>query len=261
MPTTDHPYLSVVIPSYNETANLKRGVLDEVNSYLKKQKYAWEVIVSDDGSPEQEARSLAKDFCQRSPGFIYLQNDHGGKAFAVWAAIQKSQGDIVLFTDMDQSTPISELEKLLPYFDQGCDLVIGSRGLERKNFSPFRMLASAIFGTIRKTFVLRHIKDTQAGFKAFKGNVIKEIFPLLQIIQTPPDAKSGWNPTAFDVELMVAAESRGYKIAEVPIVWEDRDQSTGKSRGMAKFAKESINMLHEIFRVKANDLRGMYKRK
>lgn len=253
-------FLSVVIPSYNETANLKRGVLDEVNNYLKLQKYNWEVIISDDGSLEEESRSLAKDFCQKHANFIFLENEHGGKAFAVLTGIQKAQGEIVLFTDMDQSAPIAEIEKILPQFSEGFDIVIGSRGGSRKNFSPFRLLASAIFGEFRKLFVLGHIKDTQAGFKAFKGKVIKEIFPLLQIIKTPKDTKSGWKPTAFDVELMVAGEARRYKIAEVPILWEDRDVSTGKSRGMAKFIKESLEMIREVFRVKFNDVRGYYKK-
>lgn len=252
--------LSVVIPSYNETANLKRGVLDEVNDYLKKQKYRWEVIVSDDGSSEVESKNLAKKFCESHQNFQFLENEHGGKAFAVLAGIEKSSGKIVLFTDMDQSTPLSEVEKLLPHFNEGFDIVIGSRGGERKNFSMFRSLASAIFGKFRRLFVLSHINDTQAGFKAFKSNVIKEIFPLLQIIKSPKDKKSGWKPTAFDVELMVAGESRGYKIAEIPISWEDRDVSTGKSRGTAKFAKESIEMIREIFRVKYNDLQGYYKK-
>ena len=254
-------YLSIVIPSYNETANLRRGVLDEVANYLGKQKYTWEVLVVDDGSPEEEARRIAKDFCDKNPGFIYLQNPHGGKAFAVWAGVQKAAGEVVLFTDLDQSTPLSEIEKLLPGLSQGYDMVIGSRGGDRKNFTAFRLLASTVFRAIRRSVVLGHIVDTQTGFKAFRGEVVKEVFPLLTIIQTPPDKKSGWNPTAFDVELMVAAEARGYKISEVATNWQDRDTSTGKSRGMAKFARESIEMLHEIFRVKFNDLRGLYRRK
>lgn len=253
-------YLSVIIPSYNETANLKRGVLDEVNDYLKKQPYSWEVFISDDGSSEAESIKLAKDYCQSHPNFNFLENEHGGKAFAVYAGVQRTSGEIALFTDMDQSTPITQLDKLLPKFTEGFDIVIGSRGRDRKNFSPVRLLASNIFLRFRTLFVLKNIIDTQAGFKAVKGNVIKELFPLLQIIQTPKNTTSGWKPTAFDVELLVAAESRGYKIAEVAIDWEDRDTSTGKSRGTAKFIHESLEMLREVFRVKFNSLRGLYKK-
>lgn len=253
-------FLSVVIPSYNEAENLRRGVLDEVRQYLQKQKYSWEVIVSDDGSPDEESRNLARDFCQKNNGFVYLQNDHAGKPFAVWSGVEKAQGEIVLFTDMDQSAPIAEVEKLLPYFDKGFEVVIGSRGMERKNFSLFRRLASMIFREFRRSVLLPNIIDTQAGFKAFKTAVAKEVFPLLAVIRSEENKASGWKVTSFDVELLVAAQKRGYKIAEVPIEWEDRDASTGKSRGLKKFINESMDMLKEIFRVKANDLRGFYNK-
>ncbi|MBI3559266.1 glycosyltransferase [Candidatus Gottesmanbacteria bacterium] len=252
-------FLSVVIPSYNETENLKRGVLGEVRNYLSQQKYLWEVIISDDGSPDQQSKTLARDFCDRNQNFIFLENNHAGKPFAVWSGIKKAAGKIVLFTDMDQSTPISEIEKMLPLFEKNFDVVIGSRGVERKKFSLFRRLASMIFREFRRSLLLAEIIDTQAGFKAFRTEVAKEIFPLLQVIRSDKSA-SGWKVTSFDVELLVAAERRGYKIAEVSIFWEDRDVSQGKSRGTRKFIQESLDMLSEIFRVKLNDLRGFYNK-
>jgi len=256
------PYLSVVIPSYNETENLKRGVLSQVNDYLKKQKYSWEVIVSDDGSPAQESRDLAREFCEKHDGFVFLENVHAGKPFAVWSGIQKSQGDIVLFTDMDQSTPISEIEKLLPEFEKGFDVVIGSRGIERKNTTAFRLLASSVFRIFRQTMLLRKIVDTQCGFKAFKREVAMESFPLLQVISTGAEKVMGWKVTSFDVELLYIAEKRGYKIAEVFVKWENQDLSmeTKKSSNKGKFIRESLDMLKQIFRVKANAVRGMYNR-
>lgn len=256
----DKIFLSVIIPSYNETANLRRGVLNEVKNYLSRQKYSWEVIISDDGSPEGESRKIASDFCSQNKGFCFLENDHAGKPFAVWSGIKAAKGEIVLFTDMDQSTPISEVEKLLPSFKLGFDVVIGSRGLERKNFSLLRRLASMIFREIRRSVLLSGIIDTQAGFKAVQTHVAREVFPLLQVIRSEKGRASGWKVTSFDVELLVAAQTRGYKIAEVPVDWEDRDVSTGKSRGTGKFVAESLDMLAEIFRVKLNDWRGFYKK-
>lgn len=256
----DKIFLSVVIPSYNETENLKQGVLDEVKNYLSQQKYSWEVIISDDGSPDQQSKILARDFCDRNKSFVFLENDHTGKPFAVWSGIKKTSGEIVLFTDMDQSTPISEVEKMLPLFSQDFDIAIGSRGVERKKFSLFRRLASMVFREFRRSLLLTEIIDTQAGFKALRTEVAKEIFPLLQVIRSDKSKTSGWKVTSFDVELLVAAERRGYKIAEVPIFWEDRDLSEGKSRGTGKFIQESIDMIKEIIRVKINDLRGFYKK-
>lgn len=256
----DKIFLSVVIPSYNETENLRRGVLSEVNNYLKKQDYSWEVIISDDGSPDEQSRTLANNFCTKTPGFFFQENQHAGKPFAVWAGIQKAQGEIVLFTDMDQSTPISEVEKLLPYFDQNFDIAIGSRGMERKKFSLSRRLASMIFREFRRSLLLTEIIDTQAGFKAFRSKVAREVFPLLQVIRSEKGKVVGWKVTSFDVELLVAAETRGYKITEIPIFWEDRDVSKGKSRGSVKFIQESIDMLQEVLRVKLNQIRGIYKK-
>lgn len=252
-------YLSVIIPSYNETENLRRGVLNEVKNYLSKQKYSWEVIVSDDQSPDDESRHLARDFCEQNPKFTFLENIHGGKPQAIWSGIQKATGQLVLFTDMDQSTPISELDKLLPYFEKGYDIAIGSRGLERKNFSIFRKLASFIFHNFRCFFLLGEIADTQAGFKCLRTEIAKEIFPKLAAIKSAGVFR-GWTVTSFDVEMLVIAKTRGYKIAEVPILWEDRDLSIAKAkeRQGGKFIKESIEMFQEVLRVKSNQLRGLY---
>ena len=256
----DDILLSVVIPSYNETANLQRGVLGEINEYLKGQKFTWEVIVSDDGSSEAEARKLASDFCAKAPNFVFVQNEHAGKPFAVWSGINAAKGKIVLFSDMDQSTPIGQIDEVLPWFDKGYKIVIGSRGVEREQFSLFRRLASMIFREFRRSFLLTDIIDTQAGFKAFTKEVAMEIFPLLQILRTPKEQTVGWRVTSFDVELLVAAKERGYKIAEVPVEWADRDVSTGKAKGTRKFVKESLEMVKEVFRVKLNQLRGFYRK-
>ena len=102
------PAVSVIIPCWNEEKNLESGVLDEVSQYLDNQDYPWEVIIVDDGSTDN-SRSLIADFVQNRHSFTLVDIPHGGKPAAVWAGIQLAQGDIVLFTDMDQSTPINEL--------------------------------------------------------------------------------------------------------------------------------------------------------
>lgn len=253
-------FLSVVIPSYNETENLRRGVLGEVRDYLVKQKYSWEVIVSDDGSPETEARNLAKDFCAGNEGFRFLENEHGGKVFAVWAGVQEARGEIVLLTDMDQSAPITELSKLLPNYDQGYDVVIGSRGIERKNFSILRKTASVVFRLFRQSVILPRIIDTQAGFKSFKREVGLKIFPKLQIIRLGNQGGGGWSVGSWDAEFLFIADKQKYKIKEVPIFWENRDlaMETKKSSSSGKFFKESLEMLQQIFRVRFNDMCGFY---
>lgn len=247
------PYLSVVIPCYNEEKNLKRGVLDEVWRYLKKKRYSFEAIVSDDESTDGSIEFVA-DYCRRRTGFRQLRNPHGGKPFAVRAGIQEAKGEIILVMDMDQSTPIDQLDKLLPFFKKGFDITIGSRGRVRKGFSLLRRIASRIFILIRQSLLLREIEDTQCGFKAFRNEAAKDLFSRLLIFKETKKT-TGWRVGAFDVELLFIGQKLGYKIAEVPVVWEDKDITKGKQR---KFLKESKEMLKEILRVKLNDLKDLY---
>jgi dolichyl-phosphate beta-glucosyltransferase len=246
-------YLSIIIPCYNEEKNLKRGVLEEIENYFKKQRYSSEVIISDDGSTDK-SKDLVKEFIKNRGNFKLLENKHAGKASAVRSGVDQAQGEIVLFTDMDQSTPIREVEKLLPSFERGFEIVIGSRGGLRKNAPLYRQIAAFIFRFLRQLVLLKNIDDTQCGFKMFKTRAVKKLFNLLQVFKKKEEVK-GWRVSAFDVELLFLAEKLGYKIKELPVSWEDKDVALGKKRN---FIRESLEMLKEILRVKINDLRGVY---
>ena len=250
------PQVSIIIPNYNERENLERGVLEQVANYLKKVNYTWEVLISDDGSTDG-SRDLADKFVKHNVGFTVIHNRHGGKAKAVLAGIKAAKGEIILFTDMDQSTPLKEIEKLLPWYKKGYDVVFGSRGRARKNFSFSRQLSSWGFRLLRGIFLLRHVVDTQCGFKSFRGPIAKEIFPKLGIFSQDQSSK-GWTVSAFDVELLFIAEKYGYKLKEVDVNWKDEDTSTGKKRN---FINESMDMFKQILRVKLNDLQGKYDEK
>lgn len=248
----DKPFLSIVIPCYNEKENLQRGVLEEVYDFLKKQDFTWEVIVSDDGSTD-DSREIVAEQIKSKKEFRLIENPHGGKPSAIWGGIKNAVGKYVLFTDMDQSAPIKEIQKLMPFFAD-FEVVIGSRGVERENFSLLRKTGSNVFRLFRKAMMLRDINDTQCGFKAFKTEVAKKIFPMLQFFKQDKVIK-GWKVTSFDVELLFIAEKLGYKIKEVPVEWEDRDIARGKKKS---YLKESKEMLMQILRVKLNDIRGLY---
>lgn len=247
------PRLSVIIPNYNEKENISAGCLDLVDGYLSKSKIDYEVLISDDGSTDG-SKELVRSYCRAHSNFRLLENAHAGKAAAINSGVKAAKGEIILFTDMDQSTPIDQIEKLFPYYDEGYDVVFGSRGHARKDFAAHRLLMSFAFRVFRQIFLLRHVSDTQCGFKSFKSHVAKEIFPMLSVVKRTKKT-TGWNVSAFDVELLFIAEKKGYKLREVDVDWADRDQSTGKSRN---YFKESIDMLKQIINVKTNDLKGLY---
>ena len=252
-----HPAISVIIPCYNEAKNLQRGVLDEVYAYLRSQDVEWEVIIADDGSTDR-SRELVEQIIADKPGFTLAVLPHGGKPAAIWGGLQRARGDAVLFTDMDQSTPIAELDKLLPWYRQGYDVVIGSRGTAREGFSVLRRVGSWVFRTMRSAFLLRHIHDTQCGFKLFRREPVIELFPQLQFFKE--GAPSGWKVTAYDVELLYLFERAGYTIKEVEVAWENRDVSDTKGQGgeLGRYMRESWSMAREVLRVNVNRLRGLY---
>jgi dolichyl-phosphate beta-glucosyltransferase len=245
-------FLSVIIPCYNEMENLEHGVLDEVVVYLQTLQFGWELIISDDGSTDQSSQFI-EEFLMGKKNVFLLKNFHGGKPMAIYQGIKVAQGEYVLFTDMDQSTPIGELSKLLPYLEQ-YDVVIGSR-TERKKFPWYRKMGSKAFKYFRKTILLRKINDTQCGFKVFKTVLAQEIFPKLQFLRLHNEVQ-GWKVTSFDVELLHLVGVRHKKIKEVLVDWEDRDLAKSKGK---KYFKESTDMLKEVSRIKLNDIMGYYK--
>lgn len=253
-----NPHLSVVIPCYNEQKNLERGVLDEVYRYLASRDYTWEVVIVDDESTD-DSRRLIERFIQDKAGFSLVDIPHGGKPAAVWGGIQQACGEIVLFADMDQSTPLGEVGKLLPWYEKGCDVVIGSRGLEREGFSIVRRLGSAVFRSLRRAFLLRGISDTQCGFKSCRREAALEVFPQLQFFKQK-DRPTGWKVSAYDVELLHLLEKAGYVLKEVQVEWVNRDDSDTKDEtgALGRYARESAEMTKEILRVRINELKGLY---
>jgi dolichyl-phosphate beta-glucosyltransferase len=252
------PYVSVVIPCYNEEKNVRRGVLDEVYEYLSRQDYFWEVIIVNDESTD-ESRTLVERFVADKDNFSLLDIPHGGKPAAVWAGIQEARGDVVLFTDMDQSTPLRELEALLPWYARGYDVVIGSRGTEREGFSIVRRVGSFVFRTLRRSILLRDISDTQCGFKSCRREAALKVFPQLQFFKQK-DKPKGWKVSAYDVELLHLFEKAGYSSKEVEVEWRNRDESDTKDQTgeLARYLRESVEMAREVARVRLNELRGQY---
>ncbi len=246
-------FLSVVIPSYDEMANLQKGVLDKVKHFLEKKKYGYEVIVVDDGSKDGSIE-FVEAFTKENPNFRIIKNEHLGKAGAVTAGVLAAEGEHILFTDMDQATPIEEVEKLMPCFDKGFDIVIGSRSGTRKGAPWTRMLMAKGMITLRTLLVgLPGISDTQCGFKCFKKDAAKKLFKKIYDFHHGFKRVSGSSVSAgFDVELLYLAQKMKYKVKEVPVNWlyvETRRVSP---------LKDSIEGFLDLIRIKINDIRGQY---
>ena len=247
--------LSVVIPAYNEETNIRLGALDMVVRYLEAQTYEWEVILVDDGSADNTAL-LISDAIGRNPHFRLIKNPHQGKAATIITGMAKANGTIVLFTDLDQATPLKEVEKLLPWFDRGFDVVIGSRRGEREGAPFLRRLMARGFMSLRTAVLgLKGISDTQCGFKAFKRSVAQNIFHHLSLYGHQKEVNGAMVTAGFDIEVLFVAKLLGYKIKEVPVEWHYVE-----TRRVSPI-KDSWEGLLDILRIRVNEWKGIYSLK
>jgi len=232
--------------------NLRKGVLDKVEHFLKKQKYTYEVIVVDDGSDDGSIEYVEK-FIAESPEFRIIKNQHLGKAGAVTSGMLSAKGAFVLFTDMDQATPIEEVNNLLQ-FTKKYDIVIGSRNSQRKGAPWTRLLMAKGMMVLRSIIVgVRGINDTQCGFKLFRKDVSDKLFSKIQNLHKGYIKISGSSVKAgFDVELLYLAEKMGYKIKEVPVEW-----LYVESRRVSPI-KDSLEAVQDLARIRINAFSGKY---
>lgn len=248
----NQPFLSIVIPAYNEETNIRLGSLEKVTLYLASQKYRWEVLLVDDGSSDETPRLLAA-FAQSYQYVRYIHNSHSGKAATVIAGMQEAKGEIVLFSDLDQATPIAQIEKLLPWFDRGFDVVIGSRNRDRQGAPLSRIIMARGFMLLRSLVLGLHgITDTQCGFKAFRKSIALDIFQKLALYGKQQDVAGPMVTAGFDIEVLYLAKKRGYRIKEVPVEWHYVE-----TRRVSPI-KDSIQGFMDIVKIRLNEFQGRY---
>lgn len=236
--------LSVIIPAYNEEKRIAQTLTD-VDGYLEKQAFDYEIIVMVNNSHDRTfaiVKELEGASVQKA---IAVDLKEAGKGNAVKRGIlEHASGDIVMFMDADNATPISEIQKFFPYFEQGYSVVIGSRyvnpDLVKVHQPWYRVLLSRMSNLLIQFLAIPGIKDTQLGFKAFTKTAAQEIFSRVSILR--------WG---FDMEVLTIARDRGFKIKEVGVSW------TEYGGGHVPM-KAYIESLIDLFKIKWKSINGEY---
>lgn len=245
-------YLSIILPSYNELKNIKRGVLEQVWDFLKNYDQTWELILSDDGSTDGSLELLAK-FASRDARIKLLKNQHRGKGPTVSTGMLAAKGDWRLFADFDQSTPLKEVLELLKYTHK-YEVIFGSReiiGAKRDKEPFYRHLMGRGFNFLVQILAVPGMLDTQCGFKLFSARATETLFPKLYVYSGKRERHDAFTG-AFDVELLYLAKKYGFTMREVAISWQH--YATNRVNPI----KDSFLMFLDILRIKKADLTGKY---
>lgn len=239
-----NPFVSVVIPTYNEESRIV-DTLNAVVNHLDKKVYAWEIVVADDGSKDNTVWLVEEEARNHSDLHIRLLSlRHKGKGSAVKQGMLYAKGDYRFLADADLSMPILQMDKFLPPELPGCDISIGSRESpnSRRVDEPFlRHLMGRGFNLVVQIIALKGFKDTQCGFKCFKAEAADKIFPLQR--------SEGFG---FDVEVLFLATRMGMNVEEVGVDWYYQEGSKVNP------IRDSIFMVRDLLLIRWNHITGKY---
>jgi glycosyltransferase involved in cell wall biosynthesis len=239
------PYLSVIIPAYNEEVRLPK-TLGSIFTYLQAQPYRSEVIVVNDGSSDRTSE-IVNACAQKYPGLRMLSKPiNRGKGDSTRRGMLEARGEIALFTDADLSTPIEEAGKLLaPLRDRGYDVAIGSRAVDRNlievHQSVIREQAGIFFNRLVRWITGVRFSDTQCGFKAFRLPRARIIFEQQRVERF-----------GFDPEILFLAARHGLRVVEVPVRW------SHDSASKVNVAADGFLMFLDLLLIRWNAVRGRY---
>ncbi len=243
-----HPHVSIVIPAYNEASRID-ATLERVLVCVTTQGWDAEILVVDDGSTDETPKIVEQWMHRpdRSKGRLHLIQNPGnrGKGYSVRNGLLQAAGEIVMFTDADLSAPMEEAERLFAAIEDGADVAIGSRWLDRQRQTiqqpMYRQFFGRCFNWITRQVMNLPFHDTQCGFKAFRREAAQVIFRLQTIER--------WG---FDPEILFIARKLGYVICEVPVTWGHDERSR------LSYLKDGMKMLEEMAMVRRNSLAGRY---
>jgi len=237
--------LSVVIPAYNEEANLS-STLDDIAAYLKTKDYSYEIIIVDDGSTDKTAEIASSSTNQFQSLTILKNRKNSGKGYSVKKGVMAAKGDYILFMDADNSTHIDQLGGLITALKEGWDIAMGSRripGSEVKASQPFyRIFLGNIYILLSKLILKSTVHDYNCGFKLYTKEAGQRLFPRL--------TRDDWS---FDSELIFLISEFRLKAKEVAVRWEDKSQ-TSKVRPL----RDGINSFLSLLTIRYNSIKKIY---
>ncbi len=247
MPEPKH--LSIVVPAYNEAKRLPAS-LRQMAEHFGRFTFPYEVLIivehSSDGTLE-----LAVEFAAKQANFHVVDNAvHRGKGYAVRSGMLRAQGEFVFYMDADLSVPLAEIERFLAHFENypHHDVLVGNRQHAQsrieKRQTPLRQKMGQVFNTILRTLSLMELRDTQCGFKAFRGDAARAIFERQTI-----------DGFAFDVEVLLLAKTLGYKVVDLPVRWINSPESK------VRILRDSAQMLWDTLRIRSRIAREIAKLK
>jgi len=237
--------VSVIIPAFNEERRLP-ATLGKIHRYFENKDYSYEVLVVDDGSTDNTAERI-EDYIKMHNSTRLIRNGiNKGKGYSVKNGFLQANGDYLLFSDADLSTPIEEIDKFSGYLREGYDVAIGSRGLKESDIQVhqpwFREMMGKAFNILVRLLSLRGFKDTQCGFKCFTRKAALEICKRQRMERF-----------SFDVEMLYIAKKLGYKVKEVPVRWVNEPETKVKA------VRDSVNMFFDLLRIRLNDMTRKYE--
>ncbi len=241
-------YLSIIIPAYKEEERIGRNLL-EIKEYLKNKNFDYEIIVITDGSPDKTAE-VARNYQSQIENLRVIENKkNNGKGYVVRQGLLEAQGQLRLFMDADGSTSIKHLDKFLPEFKKGYDVLIGSRDIQGAFVQIHQPKYREIMGDmgnwlIRLVLGLWRYPDTQCGFKMLTAQAAQEVASRMVV-----------DRFGFDFEMIVLAKKLGFKIKQMPVRWLNEEGSTVSLTGPNGF----IQVLIDLFKTKWRLLTGKYK--
>ncbi len=214
-------FISVIVPVFNEKEIIKEN-LRAVKKYLSANFNKYEIIVVDDGSTDDTLWEMAEENI-----IIISLGKNKGKGEAVRQGMEYARGDYAFFIDGDLPYPLSFIEKSLPFFKEN-HIVAGRRVGE---YPTHRKIASRLYNKLANMLLGVDVTDLQCGIKGFRKDAYKHLFADLKT--------KGF---AFDTEVLYKAKTKGYKIAQLPVLLNHRKQSRVKLTSAFKILRDLIKI-------------------